>query len=279
MKKIKKKLLEAGEINIPFAHSFGGLKAWAYLAAIARDEANGQSILNKIKNINLFHPLPSSEAKNIKEYFGNWFIGSLELMFKFHKRPSIIDYIEDIKKEDCKLPNAIVVHRYAELDDMVQNDPEYPKQVAEAFINSSNQSIVSEYLCFCHNCEHNDIPIPGSRKNVAYTHEDLLKNAMERKLTECKPLAILKRYNIIPSDNSAVVTNKVESTPEYFSFYGSFGPNEPNAQTNKNQDSNFSFTKGSFGTGPKKGENITNSPLKIRPSQLSDGNSNKTPCF
>ncbi len=250
----KKKLLEVDEINIPSAHSFGGLKAWAFLAAIAKDRKNGQKILDKIKNIALLHPLPSSEAKNIKTPLGWLVVGFLELMFQSYQRPSIIDYIEDIKKANCKLPNATVEHIYAKFDDMVKNDPKYPEQVADAFTISSDQSIVKKYSCSCYNCDHRDT----NTGSPTYTHKDLLKNAMKKKSMEYEhlPLATLKRYNNTELDRVISKNQK----PTHRLINDSFGPE------NNNQQSTFSLTNGSFGTYKKKGERRTISPFKNTPS-------------
>ena len=154
----KQALLNSTKIHIE-AHSFGGLKACAFLAAIARDKEDGQSILDKIETIHLHSPLPSAEAKSIKNSFFYCAMGCINFVrFWDASTPSIIGYFEELKAKDCKLPNAEINHICANNDEVIEKNPNYPNELAAALIDDFKKPIVKRYGYAEHRLKHSDIP-------------------------------------------------------------------------------------------------------------------------
>jgi len=118
----KHKLLDAEKIEIQGC-SFGGLNTFVFLAAISRDNVDGQKILDKITNIHLIDPLPNIGQSRIGKCSAAclWIVKVVTC--NWGKSPSIRKYIETIEKNDCKLNNATVHYYQADNDKMINHTP------------------------------------------------------------------------------------------------------------------------------------------------------------
>jgi|GEM_PF-6724034 len=169
--KNKDKLINAKTIEIQGA-SFGGLNAFAFLAAISSDTKDGQNILNKITNIDLINPLPNIGQSRIgklpaaglwiaKAFTGNW-----------GRTPSIKKYIQTIAQNRCRLENADVMHYYANNDSIINHTKEYNATMKERF-----KPMCKDYEHKEYNGGHNDKPI---RMNI-----ERLKNLQQNNFSKC----------------------------------------------------------------------------------------------
>lgn len=134
----KQKLLDAKEINID-AFSFGTLNCFAFLAAISRDQQNGQAILNKIKKIKAVAPLLGEGAQYLSK--GSNVLLKIGKFFRVHewfdKNPSVRGYINEIN-ENATFNNKNIQFHIAKKDWIVNTPKKKLTEIKNIIENKNN---------------------------------------------------------------------------------------------------------------------------------------------
>lgn len=145
-KLIKNQLLNAKEINIA-GHSYGPLRAMAFLTAIAEDKKDGAKILEKVKNLHLYNGALTLKS----EQFGflKWLIFLIRrwLCGEFGKAPSTRYYVKKMQKlqpqlfKQHKIDTEIL---YNKQDVLVPHTEGYIKKIGKVFDTNISNKITPE---------------------------------------------------------------------------------------------------------------------------------------